>query len=541
MANPQGQQTHLLTTDPGAVFSSERLNSHKLQTQTFTARSSKPNSKSKKAPKTPGIALTSASDSGVLGDGRTTAATVTLTGQTSKQAIVKLRGFGKTVADDSGKFQFENVPLNLGKNSLQVVARRAGSPKGTVNGKSLFATKIKRVSEEAIDPVVEWNAVALRAIATSAGSPPASTRNLAILHTAVFDAVNNIQGGYNSYKIKSTAPAGASAEAAAVGAAYQTLVKLYPKLKDTFDTALTQSLARITDGQAETDGLAYGKSVADAMVALRSSDGSTTKVTYQADSTVGRWKPTAPEYKPAALPQWQNLLCFSMSSSDQFRPSAPAELTSAKYAREINEVKAVGRKNSRSRTADQTEIAKFWADEAGTYTPPGHWNQIAQQVANQQGGSLLDNARTFALLNVATADAAVVAWDCKYSYSRWRPIDAIREADTDGNRATKAQKGWTPLITTPNHPDYTSGHSTFSAAASEVLTEVYGRKFAFSTNSVGYVGVTRSFKSFKAAAAEAGESRIYGGIHTRSANEAGLRSGDALGKYVVQNFMTPIG
>jgi PAP2 superfamily len=484
-------------------------------------------------PKTPGIALSTFSDSGVLGDGKTTFATVALSGQTSEGAVVKLRGFGQAIADDNGKFEFENVPLALGTNEFRVVAW-----KGAKGKRVLFETQVKRVSAERIDPVIEWNANALRTIVTAGSAPPVTARNLAIVHAAVFDAVNSIQGGYNPYKFELVAPAGASADAAAIGAAYQVLVKLYPKQKATLDTYLSNSLITITDGQAETDGLNLGKAIGDSMITLRSMDGAGKTVVYTPETTPGKWRPTAPEFKSAALPQWKDLTCFTMTSASQFRPAAPPALTSRKYAKDINQVKALGRKNSRQRTADETESARFWADEAGSYTPPGHWNQLVEKVAASSADNLLNQARTFALLNISLADAGVTAWDAKYTYSAWRPIDAVQNADTDGNRATKAQKGWQPLLNTPNHPDYVSGHSTFSGAAAQVLTQIYGKKFGFTTNSVGLAGVERSYKSFNAAADEAGMSRVYGGIHTMSANEAGLASGRALGRYVVGNFLT---
>jgi hypothetical protein len=492
------------------------------------ARSSRKVSK----PKTPGFALSPFSDSGVLGDGKTTFATVTLSGQTTDGSVVKLRGFGQAIADDNGKFKFENVPLALGTNEFQIVARNAA------RGKSFFETQVKRVRAERIDPVIEWNANALRTIVTAGSAPPVTARNLAIVHAAVFDAVNSVQGGYQPYKFKLAAPAGASADAAAIGAAYQVLVKLYPRQKMTLDAYLANSLASITDGQAETDGLNLGQAIGDSMVTLRSTDGAGKAVVYTPETTPGKWRPTAPEFKSAALPQWKDLTCFTMTSASQFRPAAPPELTSRQYARDVNQVKALGRKKSKQRTADQTEAARFWADDAGTYTPPGHWNQLVERVAASSSDTLLNNARTFALLNISLADAGVTAWDAKYTYSRWRPIDAVRNADIDGNRSTKAQKGWQPLLNTPNHPDYVSGHSTFSGAAAQVLTQIYGKKFSFTANSLGLAGVERSYRSFNAAADEAGMSRVYGGIHTMSANEAGLVSGRALGRYVVENFLT---
>ena len=197
--------------------------------------------------------------------------------------------------------------------------------------------------------------------------------------------------------------------------------------------------------------------------------------------------------------------------------------------------------SSATRTADQTEIARFWADGGGTVTPPGHWNLIAQEVVNGAGLSLVQSARVFAALNISGADASIAAWETKYFYNLWRPITAIRLGDTDGNAATDKDASWTPLLGTPPFPSYTSGHSTFSSAAAAVLSEYFGSAYAFSTPSQDpSLPVTRSFSSFQAAAEEAGLSRIYGGIHFDFDNTAGLWAGAGIGGYVVDNYFAPV-
>jgi hypothetical protein len=193
---------------------------------------------------------------------------------------------------------------------------------------------------------------------------------------------------------------------------------------------------------------------------------------------------------------------------------------------------------SAARTEDQTQIARFWADGAGTETPPGHWNHIAQDVGAALGNSLEENARLFALLNIAMADAAICAWDAKYHYHNWRPVTAIRNAHLDGNSATEPDGAWTSLIGTPPFPDYVSGHSTFSAAAATVLTLFYGTDgVAFTTGSDFLPGVLRSFGSFSEAAAEAAMSRVYGGIHFRFASDHGLTGGLKIGEWTVNNYL----
>jgi membrane-associated phospholipid phosphatase len=211
---------------------------------------------------------------------------------------------------------------------------------------------------------------------------------------------------------------------------------------------------------------------------------------------------------------------------------------------DFNQVKTLGAKNSPVRTSDQTEIAQFWSDGAGTYTPPGHWNQIAEEVALQRNTSLMDEARLFALLNIALADAAIAAWDAKYAYEFWRPVTAIQQADFDNNPQTTAGRrhserntAWDSLIGTPLLPEYVSGHSTFSGAADAILANFFGDNVGFTTTSSGLPGASRSYNNFAAAADEAGISRIYGGIHFLAADVDGLATGRALGNYVFDNFL----
>jgi Domain of unknown function (DUF4114)/PAP2 superfamily len=386
------------------------------------------------------------------------------------------------------------------------------------------------------DAVLGWNKAALEAIKTEKTNPPIATRNLAILEAAVFDAVNGLAAVYNSYKVNNGTDAGASIEAAASQAAYRVLTELYPNQKATFDGILNGFLQDLPAGEFVDKGLAYGKAVAEATLAARANDGSKKVVPYVASSEIGKWQPTGAVTSPL-LPQWGNVTTFALTSGSQFRPDAQPALTSAEYAKDFNLTKEVGSVNSTIRTADQTEIAKFWADGGGTYTPPGHWNDIANQLLSKNNVSLVESAHTLGLLNIALADAAIACWDAKYTYNAWRPVTAIRQADLDGNSATAADATWQSLIATPPFPEYTSGHSTFSATAATVLGELIGNNVGFSTTSIGLPGVTRSYTSFQQAAQEAGMSRIYGGIHFMSANTNGLECGEKIGNYVIDNLM----
>jgi len=229
-----------------------------------------------------------------------------------------------------------------------------------------------------------------------------------------------------------------------------------------------------------------------------------------------------------------------MPNSDSFRPEGPPAIGSAEYAEDYNEVKALGAAVGSTRTPEQDLIALFWSDGAGTVTPPGHWNVIAQRIAFARGNTMRENARLFALLNIAMADAAICAWDAKYAYNFWRPVTAIRNGDNDGNPATAGDPNWSSFIPTPPFPDYTSGHSTFSGAAAGVLAFFYGTtRIRFMTESDALPGVVRHFKNVWAAAREAALSRLYGGIHYRSANDDGLKSGVGIGVWIFTNALQP--
>ncbi|MEA5620007.1 ScyD/ScyE family protein [Cronbergia sp. UHCC 0137] len=487
------------------------------------------------APQTPGFILDTLFDSAPIGNSQTTFTTVKLLGETEANTTVTLEGIGTSItADTAGKFRFDNVLLTLGDNSFTVNA------KDTAGNSSTFTTIIKRVDQEDSDVVLDWNATLLNAIYEDKTTPPIASRNMAITQTAVFDAINSITGTYENYHFTGTAPTGASPEAAAASAAHQVLVNLYPQQKDYFDNALTASLAEITDGTAEDNGVTFGRTVADNILSLRSADGSTNTVTYTPGTNPGQWQPTAPGFASGLLPQWGQVTPFGLTSGNQFRPDGVPALNSADYTIEFNQVKDLGSINSTTRTTEQTEIAKFWADGSGTFTPPGHWNQIAQNVAAEKSNSLVDNARLFALLDISLADAGIAAWDAKYHYDFWRPITAIQNADSDGNADTIADASWKPLLTTPPFPEYVSGHSTFSGAAETILTELLGNNVSFTTNSLGIPGVDREFDNFTDAANEAGISRIYGGIHFNSANVEGLATGRSVGNYVLENLLAPV-
>ncbi len=460
----------------------------------------------------------------------------------------------QVVSDSNGNFQFQ-VSLAEPINHLKFTAN---DPRERVK----FTERVLRFG----DVIAEWNAELLEAVReTTAPSsvvpgllikppPPLVAKQLAMLHAAMFDAVNAINPQYEPYALNVAAQTGASEIAAAATAAHRVASALYslPFHITKWDVTLAESLAMVPDGPAKTLGIEVGQQAADAILALRANDGSASTGNYVSQNTPGHWRPTAPNFAPATLPQWPGVTPFVMEWGGEFRPETPPDLNSAEYTAAVDQVMRLGSADSSERTADQTEIAKFWADGGGTVTPPGHWNSIAIDVVLTQENSLIESARTMALLNLALADAGIASWDAKYAYDLWRPFDAIRQADTDGNSQTIANPNWTPLLGTPSFPSYTSGHSTFSSAAAAVLSALYGNQFAFTTQAdKGSTGLwpapddvsglpVRSFISFQAAAEEAGISRIYGGIHYSFDNAAGLSAGNSIGQLVVNEALQPI-
>jgi membrane-associated phospholipid phosphatase len=388
------------------------------------------------------------------------------------------------------------------------------------------------------DVVTDWNAAALAAIRVARTSPPVASRILAILHVSIYDAVNGISRTHETYFVPSRVRGSASPDAAAAAAAHRVLVTFFPDSAADFDALLAATLGATKDGPQQSSGVAWGQFVADQILDARANDGAESVVPAPPGGAPGAWVPTPPAFAPYLLPQWGMVAPFGMASSDQFRPGGPPPLDSRTWAANYNEVRALGVAVRSSRTAEQATIAQFWADGAGTETPPGHWNHIAQEVVAASGIRLDDSARLFALLNIAMADAAISAWDAKYTYNFWRPVTAIRFGDTDGNPATAPDPSWSSFIATPPFPDYVSGHSTFSAAAATVLALFYGTDdIGFTTGTDAMPGVFRSFPSFSAAAVEAAMSRIYGGIHFRFASQDGLTAGSQIGAWTYSNYL----
>jgi hypothetical protein len=421
------------------------------------------------------------------------------------------------------------VNANPGLNSVRFIA----------NSGAFGQRAIRTVHVIRGNAVTEWNATMLQAITATGTNPPRASRIMAIVQGAIFDAVNALEGSpFTSYSGTVFAPSEANVEATIAGAAFHTLNSLFPTQSALLTAARDHALTFVPDGEAETLGLAFGATVAQDFLELRADDNSNLVVPYTPGDEPGEWIPTPTGFAPSLLPNWPLVTPFTMTSGDQFRPDGPPGLGTIGWAAAFHEVKLLGSVNSTVRTSDQTEIALFWADGGGTHTPPGHWNVIAQDITARNGQNLLQTARTFALMNFAMADAGIASWDAKYAYNFWRPVTAIRAADTDGNEATEQDETWTPLIATPPFPEYTSGHSTFSGAADAVLTAIFGEQ-SFRAPTQAFSNQLRSFSSFTEAADEAGRSRIYGGIHYQFASDDGKAAGRAIGQQAVGEFLLP--
>ena len=452
-----------------------------------------------------------------------------VTGRTAPGALVTLdRGDDGTAeraarADAAGRFAFL-VPLEPGRTPLRIAARDAFGDRAEA---ALTATRG--------DAVLAWNATLLDTIRETGAGPTRGTRSLAMVHLAMADAVDAATGGRTRYAYDGPARPGASPEAAASEAAFGVLAALEPDRMAELRVSRREGLAAVPAGPSRTLGVRLGAAVAAAMLARRADDGAAAASDYAPAAGPGNWTPTPPEYLPGLDPQWGGVAPFVVADVAQFRPDPPPALESPAYAAAYAEVRALGGVASVTRTADQTAAAEFWADLPGrSFTPPGHWNQIAREAALDGGLGLAGDARLFATLNAALADAAICCWDAKYAYIFWRPETAIRAGDADGNPATAGDPGWAPLWASPNFPAYTSGHSTFSGAAQVVLESAFGTAYAFDDGGDPALGLpARSFASVAAAAEEAGSSRIYGGIHFAFDNVAGLRSGRAIGRAAV--------
>jgi hypothetical protein len=383
------------------------------------------------------------------------------------------------------------------------------------------------------DVVTSWDRTMVAALDAAGTPPPPAMRAAAIVQTSVFDAVNGIARRYTPVHVQPAAPPGASRAAAAAGAAHEALVELFPAQQATFDQELADTLAQISDddggGRSVALGLAWGKTVADEILAWRAGDGFTAVLPpYLPTPAAGRWQPTPPMFVGPLFRQFATMTPWAIASPSQFLPGPAPSLSSAQYTQDFNEVKTLGSLTSTVRTPFQTETAKLWA----TDTPAAIWNRVADDLAEKQDASLLTNARVLALMNMALADAVIAIWNAKNTFDTWRPITAIQQAQNDGNPDTMPESGWTPLLTTPAFQEYPAGHPGVSNAGASVLARFYGNDTTFTVTSFGLPSVEHSFTSFSSAVAEVENARVWGGIHFRFACDTAVGMGAAVADYV---------
>src|SRR5579872_3324899 len=390
-----------------------------------------------------------------------------------------------------------------------------------------------------VNPVVQWNRTLLSIVRTPGAQPPTihSTRSFAILHVAIYDAVNAIDGTHKPYQIRPRhINHRASQNAAADSAAHEVLVTLYPAFQASLDAQEQTLLADIPDGENKTDGISIGKDVADQILALRSADGSNIQPPpFVFGSGPGVFQSTPPNFpKQPQFTIWSHVTPFALERASQFRPGPPPALTSDKYGDAFEEVKALGVLNNSTRTADQTVIGRFWSGAIQNY-----WNEITQTAAVDHNLTTAENARLFALLNLTLADSVIAFYDAKYTYMFWRPVTAIRAADPNTNPDTVPDPNWLPLTTnTPPDPSYPGAHAVISAAGAVVLESFFDSDhFQLTVTSEVLPGVTRSFTRFSDAANEAALSRIFAGNHFRFDETAGQRQGRKIADFVVDNFL----
>jgi hypothetical protein len=374
--------------------------------------------------------------------------------------------------------------------------------------------------------VTAWNIVA--------SSVTDNWRAPTIAHLAIHDSLNAIKRQFEPYAVDESAPPDTSPEAAVSAAAHRVLIRLVPAAAAIIDAAYAQWLLAIPPGPRRDAGIALGERVATRLVDLRADDGFFVPKVYNPTPGTGIWRPTPPAFTPAATPEWATMRPFAMASPAQFRPDAPPALTEGRYAVDYDEVRLIGALNSRLRTADQTDAVKYWAG----HTQPAY-NRIARAALEVHALDTWEQARLFALLNMANSDASISTWDAKYTYGFWRPITAISDGDLDGNEKTVRDSLWQPFLNTPNHPEYAAGHSGSSGAAVRVLQLVFGTD-AIPTISTGGSGVTRSFPNLSSIVDDVTTARIAAGAHFRFSCETAARMGRQIGEFTVHRYLRPV-
>lgn len=383
--------------------------------------------------------------------------------------------------------------------------------------------------------ITDWSETAAAVVSGDAGRPTAEPFLwYGFVSAAVYNAVVGIEGRYTPYKWHVRGPRAASSEAAAAAAARRVLLTYFPASKARIDTAYTASLARIPDGKAEDRGVRFGERAAARIVELRENDGRDNPVTYDKKPAPGVWRPTPPGFRPFANPWLGKLRPMLFDSPDRFMPGPPPALTSKRYARDFAEVKSMGARNSPARTARQTETARFFSDPLPQQLQAAYRDHTARH-----GLDIVEAARLFAAANTASADATITTWNSKFTHALWRPITAIRLADTDGNPATAADPSWEPLITTPPYPEYIGGHCANDGAVMAVLDRLTGGDIDLRVSSA-VTGTTRTYTRSADYNRDVINARIWSGIHFRTADVLGNRIGRHIGNWALDRHFAPL-
>jgi membrane-associated phospholipid phosphatase len=426
------------------------------------------------------------------------------------------------------------LPISLG-----VLVAGCGDPL-TSDAPAVNAGQLPATTASSVDPVVQWNRTLLQIVRT-AGAQPATvhpTRSFAMLHVAMYDAVNAIDRTHAPYLIRlSGVSRTASEDAAAAAAGHEVLLTLYPLFSARLDQQLQQSLAQVPDGAKKTEGVRIGHDVADSILARRSNDGSAAQpIPFIFGNAPGDYQSTPPNFPlQPQFTHWSHVTPFALERANQFRPGPPPALTSNEYSDGFNEIKSLGVANSATASADQALIGRFWNGAIQNY-----WNEIAQTASLAHHLTTAQDARLFALLNLALADGVIAFYDAKYTYDFWRPVTAIRAAAGDQNPETVADPNWLPENgNTAPDPSYPGAHAVLSATGAGVLTAFFGEDhFNLSVTSEVLPGVARSFTTFGDAAQEATLSRIFAGQHFPFDLTAGQQLGREVAGFVVDGFLT---
>jgi hypothetical protein len=390
------------------------------------------------------------------------------------------------------------------------------------------------------DVVTDWNAIAAQATVTGARPGPTGVLDIAMVQLAIYDGVQAIEGRYEPYAIVIPGATG-SPVAAAAKAAHDVLVNRFPAQQGSLDATYAKYLA--DRGLSSSDpGVGVGVKAAAGIIALRAGDKSfptTNQPPFVGGTDLGEWRPTPPGNAAMAFPWLATVRPFTMRRPAQFRVMPPPALDSVQYTRAYNEVKNLGSLNGSSRTDDQTDLAHFW-------NLPYHLvlNQVVRDLAAAHVDDIADSSRLFALADTVMADSLIVAWHFKRHHNFWRPVTAIREGENDTNPDTAGDEAWTPLVTTPPYPDYTSGANNITAAATAALALFFGTNemtFDIATTNTGpTVEDTRTYHRFSRVRDEVVDARIYEGLHFRFADTAARRQGERLARWAHERFFLPV-